>query len=140
MKVWLPYASLAEAEARAGHHDGIEITVLDDADGLAQTAADVAYIALPNFTAMRVWKELQPFVLPALRVVQLGSAGYEGFPHSSGTASRSPTRPGSTTPVRPSWLSRWRWSTCAAWTRTPGFSRAIPGRPASAGRWPIGTC
>ncbi len=80
MRVWLPYASVAEAEARVGHHEGIEVTALDDADGLDETAQDVAYIALPNFTAMRVWKELQRFDLPALRVVQLGSAGYEGMP------------------------------------------------------------
>lgn len=80
MRVWLPYASVAEAEARTGHHEGVEITVLGDSEGLEQTAQDVSYIALPNFTAMKVWKELQGLDLPALQVVQLGSAGYEGFP------------------------------------------------------------
>jgi phosphoglycerate dehydrogenase-like enzyme len=80
MRVWLPYASVAEAETRVGNHAGIEVTVLSDADGLADTASDVAYIALPNFTAMRVWQELQRFDLPSLQVVQLGSAGFEGMP------------------------------------------------------------
>lgn len=84
MRVWLPYASVAEAEARVGHHDGIEVTVLGDADGLAETATSVAYIALPNFTAMRVWQELQRFDLPSVRVVQLGSAGFEGMPELVG--------------------------------------------------------
>ena len=80
MRVWLPYASVAEAEARAGRHEGVDVTVLGDAEGLAETAMDVTYIALPNFTAMRVWQELQRFDLPSLRVVQLGSAGFEGMP------------------------------------------------------------
>jgi len=80
MRAWVPYDSLAEAEARVGHHDGVELTLLSDADGLAATAAEVVYIALPNFTAMRVWQDLRHLDLPALRVVQLGSAGYEGMP------------------------------------------------------------
>lgn len=84
MRVWLPYASVAEAEARVGHHEGVEVTVLGDADGLAETAMDVTYIALPNFTAMRVWQELLRFDLPSLRVVQLGSAGFEGMPELVG--------------------------------------------------------
>jgi phosphoglycerate dehydrogenase-like enzyme len=84
MRVWLPYESVADAEARIGHHDGVEVTLLDDAYGLAATAQEVEYIALPNFTAMRVWKELQRFDLPSLRVVQLGSAGFEGMPELVG--------------------------------------------------------
>jgi phosphoglycerate dehydrogenase-like enzyme len=80
MRAWVPYGSLDEAEARIGHHDGVELTLLDDADGVASTAGEVAYVALPNFTAMRVWKELKRLDKPALQVVQLGSAGYEGMP------------------------------------------------------------
>jgi phosphoglycerate dehydrogenase-like enzyme len=80
MRAWVPYASLAEAEARIGHHDGVELTLLDDSEGLRATAAEVSYIALPNFTAMRVWGELKHISTPALKVVQLGSAGYEGMP------------------------------------------------------------
>lgn len=80
MRAWVPYASLAEAEARIGRHDGVELTVLGDAEGVAATAGEVAYIALPNFTAMRVWEDLRGLELPALQVVQLGSAGYEGMP------------------------------------------------------------
>jgi phosphoglycerate dehydrogenase-like enzyme len=80
MRAWVPYGSQDEAEARVGRHDGVELTLLSDADGLAATAAEVEYIALPNFTAMSVWKDLQELDLPALRVVQLGSAGYEGMP------------------------------------------------------------
>lgn len=80
MRAWVPYGSLEEAESRIGHHDGIELTLVGDAEGLAATARDVSYIALPNFTAMRVWEGLRGLDLPALRVVQLGSAGYEGMP------------------------------------------------------------
>jgi phosphoglycerate dehydrogenase-like enzyme len=80
MRAWVPYDSRDEVQARIGHHDGVELTLLNDADGLAATAAEVAYIALPNFTAMRVWQDLQHLDMPALRVVQLGSAGYEGMP------------------------------------------------------------
>ncbi len=86
MRVWLPYESVAEAEARVGHHEGIAVTLLGGPDGLTETAQDVAYIALPNFTAMRVWQELQRVDLPALQVVQLGSAGYEGMPALVGDA------------------------------------------------------
>lgn len=84
MRVWLPYASVPEAEARVGRHQGIEITVLDDAAGLAETASQVEFLALPNFTAMRVWSDLRRFDLPALQLVQLGSAGYEGMPEVVG--------------------------------------------------------
>ena len=80
MRAWVPYDSLDEAESRIGHHDGVELTLLNDADGLAATADEVTYIALPNFTAMRVWEGLRHRDMPALRVVQLGSAGYEGMP------------------------------------------------------------
>jgi phosphoglycerate dehydrogenase-like enzyme len=80
MRAWVPYASLAEAEVRIGHQDGVELTLLNDPAGLAETAAEVVYIALPNFTAMRVWDELKHIDKPALKVVQLGSAGYEGMP------------------------------------------------------------
>ncbi len=80
MRAWVPYDSLEEAESRIGRHDGVELTMLSDADGLAATAGQVVYVALPNFTAMRVWHELQRLDMPALRVVQLGSAGYEGMP------------------------------------------------------------
>lgn len=80
MRAWVPYGSLDEAEARVGHHDGVELTLLNDPDGLAASAAEVVYIALPNFTAMSVWQELQHIDKPALKVVQLGSAGYEGMP------------------------------------------------------------
>lgn len=80
MRAWVPYGSLDEAEARVGHHDSVELTLLNDPDGLAASAAEVVYIALPNFTAMSVWQELQHIDKPALKVVQLGSAGYEGMP------------------------------------------------------------
>lgn len=80
MRAWVPYGSLDEAETRVGHHDGVELTLLNDPDGLAASAAEVVYIALPNFTAMSVWQELQHIDKPALKVVQLGSAGYEGMP------------------------------------------------------------
>ncbi len=80
MRAWVPYESLAEAESRIGRHDGVELTLLNDADGLAATAGEVAYIALPNFTAMRVWEGIRRLEMPSLRVVQLGSAGYEGMP------------------------------------------------------------
>ena len=77
MRVWLPYASVAEAEARVGHHDGIEITVLGDDAGLAATAGEVAYVAVPNYAALEVWGRVSRHELPRLQVVQLGSAGYE---------------------------------------------------------------
>jgi phosphoglycerate dehydrogenase-like enzyme len=80
MRAWVPYDSREEAEARIGRHDGVELTLLNDADGLAATAGQVVYVALPNFTAMSVWHDLQRLDMPALRVVQLGSAGYEGMP------------------------------------------------------------
>ena len=80
MRAWVPYESLAEAESRIGRHEGVELTLLKDAEGLAATAGEVAYIALPNFTAMRVWEGVRRLDMPALRVVQLGSAGYEGMP------------------------------------------------------------
>ena len=80
MRAWVPYESLAEAESRIGRHEGVELTLLKDAEGLAATAGEVAYIALPNFTAMRVWEGIRRLDMPALRVVQLGSAGYEGMP------------------------------------------------------------
>lgn len=80
MRAWVPYESLAEAEARIGRHEGVELTLLNDADGLAATAGEVVFIALPNFTALRVWGELRRFETPRLQVVQLGSAGYEGMP------------------------------------------------------------
>jgi phosphoglycerate dehydrogenase-like enzyme len=80
MRAWVPYDSLDEAESRIGHHDGIELTRLNDPAGIAATAAEVTYIALPNFTAMRVWEDLRHLAMPALQVVQLGSAGYEGMP------------------------------------------------------------
>jgi len=80
MRAWLPYDSLEEAESRIGRRDGVELTLLNDAEGLAATAGQVVFIALPNFTAMRVWHELQSLDMPALRVVQIGSAGYEGMP------------------------------------------------------------
>ncbi len=35
MRAWVPYASLDEAESRIGHHDGVELTLLNDPDGLA---------------------------------------------------------------------------------------------------------
>jgi phosphoglycerate dehydrogenase-like enzyme len=80
MRAWVPYDSLEEAESRIGRHDGIDLTLLNDAEGLAATADEVVFIALPNFTATRVWDELQNLGMPSLRVVQLGSAGYEGMP------------------------------------------------------------
>jgi len=80
MRAWVPYDSLEEAEARIGRHDGVELTLLNDAEGLAETAGEVVYIALPNFTAMRDWHGLESLDLSSLRVVQLGSAGYEGMP------------------------------------------------------------
>jgi len=80
MRAWVPYGSIEDAEARIGHHEGVELTTLNDPDGLAATAEEVVYIALPNFTAMRDWNELQHLDKPALKVVQLGSAGYEGMP------------------------------------------------------------
>ena len=86
MRAWVPYDSLDEAEARIGRHDGVELTLLNDPDGLTATAAEVVYIALPNFTAMRVWEELRQLSMPALQVVQLGSAGYEGMPALVGDA------------------------------------------------------
>jgi phosphoglycerate dehydrogenase-like enzyme len=79
MRAWVPYASMAEAETRIGRHEGVDLTLLSDPEGLAATASEVVYIALPNFTAMRVWQDLQRYDLPMLQVVQLGSAGYEGM-------------------------------------------------------------
>ncbi|HEY5483559.1 MAG TPA: NAD(P)-dependent oxidoreductase [Propionibacteriaceae bacterium] len=77
MRAWLPYDSLEAAEARVGHHNGVEITLLNDRAGLAATAGEVAFVALPNYEAVRVWEELQDVDKPVLQVVQLGSAGYE---------------------------------------------------------------
>jgi len=77
MRAWLPYDSLEAAEARVGRHDGVEITLLNDRAGLVASAAEVAFVALPNYEAVRVWEELQDLDKPALQVVQLGSAGYE---------------------------------------------------------------
>ncbi|HSN11029.1 MAG TPA: NAD(P)-dependent oxidoreductase [Propionibacteriaceae bacterium] len=77
MRAWVPYTSLEEAYARVGRHEGVELTTLDDSAGLAATAPEVELVALPNFTATQVWGELERLDKPALRVVQLGSAGYE---------------------------------------------------------------
>ncbi len=77
MRAWVPYASLDEAYARLGRHDGVELTSLSDPRGLEDTADEVVFMALPNFTALEVWNELERLDKPALRVVQLGSAGYE---------------------------------------------------------------
>src|SRR5450759_2935755 len=77
MRAWLPYDSVAEAEARVGRHDGVEITLVNDHAGLVASAGEVAFVALPNYEAVRVWEELQDLDKPALQVVQLGSAGYE---------------------------------------------------------------
>ena len=77
MRAWLPYDSLEAAEARVGRHRGVEITLLNDRAGLAATAGEVAFVALPNYEAVRVWEELRDLDKPLLQVVQLGSAGYE---------------------------------------------------------------
>jgi phosphoglycerate dehydrogenase-like enzyme len=77
MRAWVPYGSLEEAYARLGRQDGVELTLLSDRRGLEETADEVELVALPNFTAREVWEALQRLDKPALRVVQLGSAGYE---------------------------------------------------------------
>ncbi len=77
MRVWLPYATVAEAEARVGRRDAVDITVLEDADELAATAGEVVFAAVPNYAALEVWARLATYSLPKLQVVQLGSAGYE---------------------------------------------------------------
>jgi phosphoglycerate dehydrogenase-like enzyme len=77
MRAWLPYDSLEAAEARVGRHDGVEVTLLNDRAGLVASAAEVVFVAVPNYEAVRVWEELQDLDKPALQVVQLGSAGYE---------------------------------------------------------------
>lgn len=77
MRAWVPYTSVEEAYARVGRHEGVELTMLDDPRGLEATANEVELVALPNFTAIQVWGELERLDKPALRVVQLGSAGYE---------------------------------------------------------------
>jgi phosphoglycerate dehydrogenase-like enzyme len=77
VRAWLPYQTVAEAEARVGRHEGVEITTLSDRQALAATAGEVAFVALPNYEAVRVWTDLQGLDKPSLEVVQLGSAGYE---------------------------------------------------------------
>ncbi len=77
MRAWVPYTSLEEAYARVGRHEGVDLTVLDDVRGLEASADEVELVALPNFTATQIWGDLERLDKPALRVVQLGSAGYE---------------------------------------------------------------
>lgn len=79
MRVWLPYASVDEAVARVGRPDGIEITVLEDREGLAETAQDVVFVALPNYTANLIWQQVTEHPVTRIQVVQLGSAGFENM-------------------------------------------------------------
>jgi len=76
MRVWLPYQSLAEAEARLGGWPaGIEVDVWGQ--GRVPSSADeVVYLAVPNYAAVPVWDQIEAAV-PRLRWVQLGSAGFE---------------------------------------------------------------
>lgn len=77
-RVWLPYESVEAAEAAVGAHEGIEIDVYASADApVPEQTEDVVMIALPNQGGMGTWKKIDGSSLPGLRLVQLGSAGFD---------------------------------------------------------------
>lgn len=76
--VWLPYHTIEQAEAAVGHPAGVEIGVYPDASApLPDGAERVELIALANTPGPAAWQAVKDQVFPRLRLLQLGSAGFE---------------------------------------------------------------
>ena len=78
MRVWLPYASVAEARSRLGSWpDGVEIDVVNENGVPAGGSEEVVLLGLPEYASNKVYAMTQGLDMPELRWVQLSSAGYE---------------------------------------------------------------
>ncbi len=76
--VWLPYESRQAALDAVGEVEGIEVDVFADAGmPLPEGPERVELVALPNAAGPRAWQALRERAMPRLRVLQLGSAGYD---------------------------------------------------------------
>jgi len=78
MRVWLPYSSLDQARSRLGSWpSGLDVDVVNEKQIPSSGSEEVVLLGLPNYSANKVFAMMSGVAMPALRWVQLASAGYE---------------------------------------------------------------